>query len=35
MKWIMDKWNSMNKKGKMVAVVFCLVVLWAIYNQIW
>ena len=32
---IWKKWNNLNKKGKMIAVTFCLVVLWAIYNQIW
>tara|TARA_R100001480_G_scaffold21582_2_gene31602 strand:+ start:381 stop:488 length:108 start_codon:yes stop_codon:yes gene_type:complete len=32
---IWKKWNGLNKKGKSIAVVFVLVVLWAIYNQIW
>ena len=35
MNWVMKKWNGLNKKGKAIAVVFVLVVLWAIYNQIW
>tara|TARA_B100000900_G_scaffold147730_1_gene125292 strand:- start:149 stop:256 length:108 start_codon:yes stop_codon:yes gene_type:complete len=30
-----SKWNNLNKKGKAIAAVFIVVVLWAIYNQIW
>ena len=32
---IWKKWNGLNKKGKAIAAGFALVVLWAIYNQIW
>jgi len=30
-----SKWKNLNKKGKAIASGFVLVVLWAIYNQIW
>tara|TARA_R100001440_G_scaffold14416_1_gene24478 strand:- start:132 stop:239 length:108 start_codon:yes stop_codon:yes gene_type:complete len=34
MEKLWNKWNGLNKKGKAITVVFALVVLWAIYNQI-
>jgi hypothetical protein len=35
MEKLWNKWSNLNKKGKTIAAVFVLVVLWAIYNQIW
>ena len=30
-----SKWNSLNKKGKIIAVVVGVVILWVVYNQVW
>jgi len=30
-----SKWNSLNKKGKIIAGVVGAVILWVVYNQVW
>ena len=29
-----SKWNSLNKKGKIIAGVVAVVILWVVYNQV-
>jgi len=31
---IWSKWNSLNKKGKMIVGVVAVVILWAVYNHL-
>jgi|OM-RGC.v1.039907744 hypothetical protein len=35
MEKLWSKWNSLNKKGKIIAGVVGVVILWVVYNQVW